>query len=261
MRGAPRFGSLSSSITGPPGQPVVMFGGLLTSSNVTELLSTTAKVVQEGPESIIIDLTRLRVTDRLHLTSLITVSHRAAAWPGCPIALCVVDERTREALRRLGVDRYMPLCHDADEARRRLGVLPPALRLREHLLPTLHSVELARARAHDACAQWGATDIEDKVQSVVTELVVNAVMHARTPVELTFARRQPFFYVTVHDQSDRLPRRLTDGEDHGYGLTVVDALASHWGSHFAPGGKVVWAAIRLPARRPERSDAPDDPVE
>jgi len=224
---------------------------------VNDLLSALSKTIQEHPESVIVDITHLRVTDRIHLTSLITVGHQAAAWPGCRVALCVVDERIRDALRRLGIDRYMPLCHDAQEARRRLMGLPSAPRLREHLLPTLHSVELARARAHEACAEWGATDIEMHVQSVVTELVVNAVVHANSPVELTFACSRPFFYVAVRDQSDQLPHRLTDDEDHGYGLTVVDTLASQWGSHRASVGKVVWAAIRLTPRNPRRVAARD----
>src|SRR5262245_51816306 len=146
MSGPPPSGSLSSSVAGPPGRPVVTLQGQLTSSTVNDLLSALSKTIQERPESVIVDITHLRVTDRIHLTSLITVGHQAAAWPGCRVALCVVDERTRGALRRLGIDRYMPLCHDAQEARRRLLGLPAAPRLREHLLPTLHSVELARAR-------------------------------------------------------------------------------------------------------------------
>src|ERR1051325_9609289 len=121
MSGSPPSGSLSSSVTGTPDRPVLTLAGELTSSTVNDLLTALAKIIQEHPESIILDMTRLRVTDKIHLASLITIGHRTAAWPGCPVALCVVDERTRDAIRRLGIDRYMPLCCDAGHAPGRRG--------------------------------------------------------------------------------------------------------------------------------------------
>jgi anti-sigma regulatory factor (Ser/Thr protein kinase) len=253
MTSRPRVMPLSSRVVGPPGHPVLVFSGSLTASSVGELISALHKVIQERPETVVADLTDVRIANRVYLTSLITVGHEAAAWPGCRVALCVTDPDTRSVLRNLRVDRQMLLCRDPDEAQSRLTQLRPASRLREQLLPTLESVDLARRRTHDICTQWGLTDVEGQVQSVVTELVTNAVIHAGTAIELSYALSPPFLHVAVRDQSDARPRRRTGDDERGYGLTLVDAFARHWGHHPTSNGKVVWAAIRLtprPGRRP-----------
>jgi hypothetical protein len=86
---------------------------------------------------------------------------------------------------------------------------------------------------------------------IVTELVANAVLHARTDLVLSIATLGRHLYIGVYDTCGR-PARLggpagCDGEP-GRGLLVVEALAAEWGNVPTAGGKVVWAALAIGAQ-------------
>ena len=81
---------------------------------------------------------------------------------------------------------------------------------------------------------------------VVTELATNAVLHARSAFTVRAALSEDAVYLSV---TDHLP--LPAGQaglpvrpDHGLG--VIAAVADRWGAGPAPGGKTVWASLRLP---------------
>ncbi len=86
---------------------------------------------------------------------------------------------------------------------------------------------------------------------VVSELVSNAVIHARTVLELSFATGDGGFEVGVSDRDPRWPRLVhqskgvapSDGNltGGGRGLALVDALADEWGVARTADGKRVWA--------------------
>jgi anti-sigma regulatory factor (Ser/Thr protein kinase) len=240
---------LVSGVYGDPTHPVVWFAGDLSMGSCRDIADAMSEVLYEQPGSVVIDLSRTRVVDRVALTVLITVGHHASAWPGTRLALCGADLPTRSALGMLGVARQIPVCRDLGEARRRLNRLAPSPRLRDALLPTPDSVEIARRRGREVCDRWRISEISDSTQSVVTELVANAVAHAGTSIDLSFTLSQQFLHIAVRDRSRTMPVRLTGDESGGYGLLLVDAFAAHWGYGTTPTGKVVWAAIRLPRRR------------
>jgi anti-sigma regulatory factor (Ser/Thr protein kinase) len=94
------------------------------------------------------------------------------------------------------------------------------------------------------------------VQLVVSELVTNAYLHARTPIRV---RLEAFLYcvkLSVHDGSSarplaRVPGGLVPG---GRGLAIVDECSVHWGSTAeATGGKSVWALFAV---TPPSAEAP-----
>ncbi|MFI9269783.1 ATP-binding protein [Kitasatospora sp. NPDC052896] len=85
---------------------------------------------------------------------------------------------------------------------------------------------------------------------VVSELVSNAVQHARVPrdrlIQVRFELTSGVLRIEVHDASDHPPKvRTPMGEDEsGRGLCLVREVASGWG--FGPRlgvGKVVWALV------------------
>jgi hypothetical protein len=90
---------------------------------------------------------------------------------------------------------------------------------------------------------------------IVTELVANGIEHAGTPMRLSIARRTWHLHLALRDESP-LPLRRIDGDDDrdaGRGLLIVEGTASAWGCVHTPGGKVVWATLRLrPARNVTR---------
>jgi anti-sigma regulatory factor (Ser/Thr protein kinase) len=106
-------------------------------------------------------------------------------------------------------------------------------------------------RARRAVRQWLRTSRAGcdwaTAELLVSELVTNALRHARPPLEL---RVQPLdrtgLRIEVLDGTgDRLPvlGMSQPDADGGRGIEIVAALASRWGS--APGapGKIVWAEL------------------
>ncbi|SEO59233.1 ATP-binding protein [Actinacidiphila rubida] len=88
---------------------------------------------------------------------------------------------------------------------------------------------------------------------VVSELVANAVEHARTPpdrlIEVMCALHGGVLRVEVHDgdPAPPRPRRADAYDDRGRGLVLVEALSAAWGhgSRVGAVGKCVWAVIAL----------------
>jgi hypothetical protein len=120
-----------------------------------------------------------------------------------------------------------------------------ANRISMPLGPVLDSIDLARWAAREACARWRIGSAVDQAQTVVSELVTNAIVHAGAPIGLVVALAEPLLHIAVRDGSLRRPRLLTLDDRRGYGLLLVDAFADRWGCDRTPDGKVVWATIRL----------------
>ncbi|GIJ59554.1 SpoIIE family protein phosphatase [Virgisporangium aurantiacum] len=77
---------------------------------------------------------------------------------------------------------------------------------------------------------------------LTSELVANAVLHARPPIELRLRRTANHVIVEVFDAAPFLPRKLRPSPDdeRGRGLQLVAMLADRWGTRPTPGGKAVW---------------------
>jgi signal transduction histidine kinase/DNA-binding response OmpR family regulator/serine phosphatase RsbU (regulator of sigma subunit) len=84
---------------------------------------------------------------------------------------------------------------------------------------------------------------------VVTELVTNAVLHGRGPIDLRLRLAPRHLVVEVQDGTQVLPRRRRAGaeDEGGRGLQLVSALTERWGTRPLPEGKAVWCLLRLPA--------------
>lgn len=80
---------------------------------------------------------------------------------------------------------------------------------------------------------------------LTSELVTNAVVHARTQVDVRVALDAGQMRVEVADGDPRLPRPLAHAPDDlgGRGLYLVEQLASDWGSARSDDGKVVWFTL------------------
>ncbi len=81
---------------------------------------------------------------------------------------------------------------------------------------------------------------------VVTELATNAVLHAGSAFTVSAALSEDAIYLSV---TDNLPLPAAQAglpvwPDHGLG--VIAEIADRWGVAPAPGGKAVWASLRLP---------------
>ncbi|HSO96997.1 MAG TPA: ATP-binding protein [Acidimicrobiia bacterium] len=112
-----------------------------------------------------------------------------------------------------------------------------------HLAGDLEGPRVARAFLSDALLSWHQQRHSDVAALLVSELVTNAIVHGRSPVQLRVAMLDSTIRVEVNDDSREAPIRAATRPDEpgGYGLPLVDSLADEWGYDLIPGdGKRVW---------------------
>jgi anti-sigma regulatory factor (Ser/Thr protein kinase) len=119
--------------------------------------------------------------------------------------------------------------------------------LRLALPPDVPTVRLARQATRDALAAWQLGYLADAAVLVVSELVTNAVRHARDTgaigLELTSVGTWLRVEVQDGDPSWRQPRSPAHDDESGLGLVVVDSVAGRWGIRRVSAGKAVWAEL------------------
>jgi DNA-binding response OmpR family regulator len=100
----------------------------------------------------------------------------------------------------------------------------------------------ARSAVSAALAEWSMDELTDAVVLLVSELVTNAVIHARTEVDVVVYSLADCIRVEVSDQSPELPlRRPPDWtREGGHGIEIVALQATDWGVAARAGGKTVW---------------------
>jgi anti-sigma regulatory factor (Ser/Thr protein kinase) len=137
------------------------------------------------------------------------------------------------------------------------------------------SAGVARRFLRQTLNDWDASAYADVAELVLTELVTNAILHAKTDIVVRIDLGVRGLRLEVMDRSPRQPitRHYSLDATTGRGLGLVDALTQRWGVQPDVEGKTVWAELAFgpPVRQaiPEMadtdvhslSDAPDDIAE
>jgi anti-sigma regulatory factor (Ser/Thr protein kinase) len=104
----------------------------------------------------------------------------------------------------------------------------------------------APREARHAMRDWLATvgcpeQLREDMLLVVSELVTNAVIHARSDPVVVAMFDDGRLRIEVHDE-DRSPPIVTSspGSDGGFGIRLVAALSDGWGWAHTESGKRVW---------------------
>jgi hypothetical protein len=99
----------------------------------------------------------------------------------------------------------------------------------------------------DACSDWDLTAIAGQATLVASELVTNAVQHAKTSCWLRIAVDERGLHLAVRDlRPGRVPppRPPADVGAAGIsGLHVVALMSKRWGVTPHTDGKTVWAVL------------------
>ncbi|MGH9296800.1 MAG: ATP-binding protein [Acidimicrobiales bacterium] len=114
------------------------------------------------------------------------------------------------------------------------------------LAPDAGSVRAGRHFAAGWFAGNGGPEQLESVVLVVSELVTNAVVHAKTELELRIsAKPSGRIRVEVLDDDTREPRVVAAGPlaERGRGLSIVESVAIDWGVTPCQSGKLVWAEV------------------
>ncbi|OPF81769.1 PAS sensor protein [Streptomyces antioxidans] len=94
---------------------------------------------------------------------------------------------------------------------------------------------------------WGLEEAVFTTELVVSELVTNAIRHARTPFRLRVIHDRGLI-CEVSDGSINAPhlRRARTFDEGGRGLLLVAQLTRRWGTRYTRDGKTIWAEQSLP---------------
>jgi anti-sigma regulatory factor (Ser/Thr protein kinase) len=110
-----------------------------------------------------------------------------------------------------------------------------------------HSVRLSRDATRAVLTAWQLAHVDEAATLLVSELVTNAVRHARgiDVVTVNLHAGRTWLRIEVQDTDRHWPQPRIPGrhEESGFGFILVDALASTWGVRETEAGKAVWAEL------------------
>ena len=124
----------------------------------------------------------------------------------------------------------------------------------------LKSVSQARRFLRDVLEEWEVAGFDLAAPTVLTELVTNAALHARSAYTVHLRVEPDGLLVEVTDSSPALPqaRHYGTGATTGRGIALVEALSAAWGVQSSPTGKTVWCRVRTDDQLPDFVDVDDD---
>lgn len=231
--------------------------GSLDLAGTAALRRSVLKILPEQPRVLLLGLDGIDVRDPLNLNVLPSLDKRVML--DCGIRLeCYVNPATETGRRireligwriALHTNRAAALAA-ADQA------TAAAHRTYRHLAPGADAVREARAITRDCCRRWGVPQMADTAQLIVSELVTNAVQHARTEMDLVITHRGAQLHLQVRDTAyapalfpieplTSLVYHVGDDRIGGRGLMIVAMLASACGTTVGMHAKTVWASLRV----------------
>ncbi len=104
----------------------------------------------------------------------------------------------------------------------------------------------ARGHVRAALMTSGLRVLADDAETIVSELVANAVRHAASPADVALIVAGGALMIITGDSSPVPPAMSTaeDDAESGRGLAIVDAVTGgRWGWWKTSTGKVVWTSL------------------
>jgi hypothetical protein len=229
--------------------PVVRLTGVLDAETAPAVRSALVGALADGPEALIVDVSGLTAGGPDAPDVLRAVARENADWPAAHLALCCSEA---EVWRSSG----LPVWPTAAAAFAALGTPERDRYLHVALEPVIGAARRARELVTEACARWDMPEMAGSACVVVTELVNNVVVHAKTSMTVLLARLDDSMSVAVRDHSSARPRftgPVPPTSYGGRGLLLIDSVARRWGNLSLVDGKVVWALL-------DNEDKSSDPL-
>ena len=236
------------------GCQVVALTGDIDLFSVSQIQRALVKDLSEEPFAVICDLAGVDTLDPVCATVFATVAnHPSSRWPATSFLLCGAQPPVAEILGLLTVPHFLQLYASLEDALDAAVTRPPYLRDELVLAPIPPAAAAARAFVREVLGYWQLalpdSTLVDRAVLLASELVTNAVIHARTELRLRLELRGDLLHLAVRDGNPRMLRLVvvpSPDAEGGRGLWLLDQLARAWGVNRHPdGGKVVWCTLRL----------------
>lgn len=195
----------------------------------------------------LIDLSSLHCGQAELLTVFPTALVRAGGWPAARLVVFGADATLRLMIDSADITDLVPVANDLPSARALLSQRPVRVEHERHL-PLHHSAPAtARLSLRQTCTAWSLSEaVMDTAELVVSELVTNAVEHARSRSLLTLSHTGSALRIAVRDyRLTPIPRpwALDVAAPRGRGLHLITVLTDTWAVDQHPDGKTVWALL------------------
>lgn len=227
---------------------LTMSGDLSQASAEVAISALTTALCDSGRVVVDVSGLRLRSTSAVHVFA--SAPAAVGGWPRARLVLIGAGALLADALVTHKVTETVPLAADEATARQLMLHRPPAVARHLDLGDDSSSPRRARLFVGEASRDWGFDAVRDDAVLVASELVANAVAHARTPCRLDLRLDALGLTVTVHDYDFRgllvpLACSVTGHRDHG--LFLVASISRAWGVSPTGNGKSVWALLPFPS--------------
>lgn len=227
---------------------VVRPRGTLTSDTAPLLRRSLVKGLL-GLGRVVVDLDVFRLGRASCVRVFPAVLDHCGGWPKARLTLWQPDREMAEALDAHRVPALVPVHDDFLDSLAAFEHRPPTMRVRTRLACDHRAPAIARQLVRECCPTWQVSRArQGVVELVATELVSNAVTHARTASTFTVQRQARGLRVAVCDTGVPVPADILTAlrnRDHplGRGLALVTSLCTAWGVRANPVGKTVWAEV------------------
>jgi hypothetical protein len=230
------------------GVPVLKVSGRLDAGGVGAVEALLTQALACDQAIVPCDLTGLDYLSPQAVRKLMEVAADRPRRPA-PVVLCAASGQPAQMLAAVDPGERLPRYATVADA-----VAGPHDRPRWAQLSLtcdwdLSSPRWARTFVTRVCVEWRLEGLVDEVSLLASELVTNAVVHARGAAHILLQRCGDQLTVAVRDGSDATPRVRTaePWDEGGRGLHLVEVLSCADGSYPRPGGgKVVWCSVQLP---------------
>lgn len=261
---------------------VVRPQGMLTERTGAELRRILTRVLLDRGRAVV-DLDGFQVVRASGVTVFTAALDHCGGWPKARLVLCRPDHEMARALIQQRISILVPVYQLLSEAEEALEQRPVVVRVRTRLVCDTRAPDVARRLVRDTCPRWQVGAEQQQIaELVVSELVDNAVRHARSAAALTLQRGPGGLRIAVRDTASAVrdtgsavrdtgsavrntgpaavrdtgsgnglvpvPPGSTETRRVGRGLELVARLTSAWGVEMHPVGKTVWAEISQPVR-------------
>ncbi len=225
--------------------------GMLTERTEIELRRVLTRTLLDHGQ-VVVDLDGFQVVRASCVTVFPAVLDHCGGWPRVRLVLCRPDDVMARVLAQRRIPAVVPVCQLLLEAEQAIERRPAVVRARTRLVCDDLARDVARRLVRDTCPKWQVdTEVQQITELVVSELVDNAVTHARTAAVLTLERDPRRLRIAVRDTGpsdgfSTAARRSPDAGRQrrpGRGLELVARLTTVWGVEIHPVGKTVWAEV------------------
>jgi hypothetical protein len=187
--------------------------------------------------------------------------------PPIPVVVCLpAAAPLATALTRNRASRDLPVYPTMPEARAALTsstARPDRLILHLDPSPDIDTQPQVTDTLANACHEMRLASLHHRARLVLTELVANALEHARTRVDVAVTPRRNGLHLAVRDRDRRFPHlaplapgKTGEPDRRGYGLRLVHTATTAWGALPTRDGKIVWAVLGTAEADPLRPGPP-----